>query len=448
MTEGKKRLPLHTKILLGLVLGAVVGAIAQVALGPENKDLTWFVETIATPAGNIFLYLLFMVVVPLLFSALLLGVGELGDAAKVGKVGVYSLIMTVVLSGAAVGLGIAAVNMVQPGKVISVEQRQKLVEQYGNNDRAKTFIEAAKAAPDDPPLLGVIPKNPFKEMNRALEGGLLPFMFFAILFGIALSSIEPEKSQPVKDFFEGVFLASQRVIDYAMQYGPIAVFFLVFRATSTLGVEVFTAVGAYVLVVLACLAIHQYISYSIVLKLVAKRDPIEFFRQMRTTIITAFATSSSNATLPTALRAATEDVKLPKDVSSFVLTVGATANQNGTALFEGITILFFAQMFGLDLTLGQQLMVMGLSIVGGIGTAGIPGGAWPMITTIMAGLVGRGGEVIPVAAVGIVLGIDRILDMSRTVLNVTGDMTIATCVARMVKKVEPSSPEPSADQLA
>jgi len=433
MPENAQRMPLHTKILIGLALGAIVGGAAQATLGASNEQLKWFVETIATPAGNIFLYLLFMVVVPLLFSALLLGVGELGDAAKVGKVGIYSLLMTVVLSGTAVALGLTAVNLVQPGKVISAEQREKLVAQYSSEDKAKTFIEAAKSAPDDPPLLGVIPKNPFKEVNRALEGGLLPFMFFAIMFGFALSGIDPVKAQPVRDFFDGVFLASQKVIDYAMRYGPIAVFFLVFRATATLGLEVFTAVGAYILVVLGCLAIHQYLTYSVVLQLVAKRNPLEFFRQMRTTMITAFATSSSNATLPTALKAATDDVKLPKDVSSFVLTVGATANQNGTALFEGVTILFFAQMFGVDLSVQQQLTVMGLSIVGGIGTAGIPGGAWPMITTIMAGIVGSNGQSIPVAAVGIVLGVDRFLDMSRTVLNVTGDMTIAACVSRMVQ---------------
>ncbi|MDX2066242.1 MAG: dicarboxylate/amino acid:cation symporter [Fimbriimonadaceae bacterium] len=422
------KMPLHTRILIGLGLGAVVGAIAQATLGAENKSLEWFVETIATPAGNIFLYLLFMIVVPLLFSALLLGVGELGDAARVGKIGLYSLLMTVVLSGTAVVLGVAAVNLTNPGKVISAERREQLVEKYGNEEQGKKNLEAAKKGAEDPPLLGVIPKNPFKEVNRALEGGLLPFMFFAIMFGIALASIPREQSAPVRAFFEGVFAASQKIIEYAMNYGPIAVFFLVFRATATLGTDVFVAVGAYVAIVLVCLAIHQFGTYSLVLKFIAKRSPAEFFRQMRTTMITAFATSSSNATLPTALKAATDEVKLPQDISSFVLTVGATANQNGTALFEGITILFFAQLFGVELSLAQQLTVMGLAIVGGIGTAGIPGGAWPMITTILVMYK------VPEAAVGIVLGIDRILDMSRTVLNVTGDMTIAACVSKMAER--------------
>jgi DAACS family dicarboxylate/amino acid:cation (Na+ or H+) symporter len=317
------------------------------------------------------------------------------------------------------------VNLVQPGKIISQENRSELVAQFSDKAAADKNLEAAKKAPDDPPVLGFIPKNPFKEINRALEGGLLPFMFFALFFGVALAAIEPEKAAPVRAFFEGIFAASQKVIEYAMRYGPIGVFFLVFKTTATLGFELFGALGVYVLLVLAALALHQFGTYSLVLQFIAKRNPLQFFKQMRSTMMFAFATSSSNATLPTALKAAEDEVGLPKDISSFVLTVGATANQNGTALFEGITIIFLAQMFGVDLTLAQQFTVMGLAIVAGVGTAGIPGGAWPMIATILVMFK------VPAEAIGIVIGIDRILDMSRTVLNVTGDMTIAACVARL-----------------
>lgn len=425
MSEARRGMPLHTKILISLLLGAVVGGIAQLTLGTKNEGLKWFVDNVATPGGNIFLYLLFMMVVPLLFSALILGVGDLGDAAKVGKVGLLSLAMTIILSGTAVVIGVVGVNLVQPGKIISQENRSELVAQFSDKAAADKNLEAAKKAPDDPPVLGFIPKNPFKEINRALEGGLLPFMFFALFFGVALAAIEPEKAAPVRAFFEGIFAASQKVIEYAMRYGPIGVFFLVFKTTATLGFELFGALGVYVLLVLAALALHQFGTYSLVLQFIAKRNPLQFFKQMRSTMMFAFATSSSNATLPTALKAAEDEVGLPKDISSFVLTVGATANQNGTALFEGITIIFLAQMFGVDLTLAQQFTVMGLAIVAGVGTAGIPGGAWPMIATILVMFK------VPAEAIGIVIGIDRILDMSRTVLNVTGDMTIAACVARL-----------------
>lgn len=423
--HAKKGIPLHTKILIGLALGFSVGLVANWTLGRTNPNLKWFNETISDPAGKLFLNLIFMVVVPLLFSALVLGVGELGEAKKVGRIGLLSLLMTVVLSGTAVVIGLTAVNVVKPGAQIPEGRRAELVAQYSDKKKAESSLEAAKKAPEDPPLLGFVPKNPFKEINRALEGGLLPLMFFALLFGIALASIEPERAAPVTAFFDGVFATSQKIIEYAMRFAPIGVFFLVFQTASTLGIELFIAVGLFAGLVLAMLALHQFGTYSLALKYIAKRNPVEFFRSIRGVMLTAFATSSSNATLPVALRSAEEDVKLPRDISSFVLTVGATANQNGTALFEGMTILFLCQLFNVPLELGQQLTIMGLAIVGGIGTAGIPGGAWPMIATILVMYK------VPAEAIGLVFGIDRILDMSRTVLNVTGDMTIAACVSRL-----------------
>jgi len=427
MTSRAKRLPLHTKILLGLASGAVTGGIAQLVLenGTKNERLVAFNDSISKPAGSVFLNLIFMVVVPLLFSALVLGVGELGDATKVGKVGLLSLLMTLLLSGTAVLIGLGAVNLIRPGEVIPSAQRKALIAQYSSKTDSEKFLSDAKKAPEDPPLLGFIPKNPFKEINRAMDGGLLPLMFFALMFGIALSAVEAEKALPLKLFFESLFAVSQKIIEYAMRLAPIGVFFLIFRTASSQGFELFAAIGVYVLVVLGALALHQFGTYSLALKFIAKRDPIGFFKAMKTVMLTAFATSSSNATLPTALKSAEEDIGLPRNISSFVLTVGATANQNGTALFEGITIVFLAQLFGVDLTMAQQFTVMGLAILAGVGTAGVPGGAWPMIATV---LVQFG---IPAEAIGIVFGIDRLLDMSRTVLNVTGDMTIAACVTRL-----------------
>lgn len=425
MHSNGKRLPLHTRILLGLVLGAIVGGIAQAALGAKNENLVWFNDNIAKPGGSIFLNIIFMVVVPLLFSALVLGVAELGSATKVGKVGLLSLLMTLLLSGTAVLIGLGAVNLVKPGASLSQEQRTTLIEQYSSKKEGDKALAEAKKEPEDPPLLGFIPKNPFKEMNRALEGGLLPFMFFALMFGLAISSIDPEKALPLQTFMEGLFAASQKIIEWAMNLAPYGVFLLIFRTASSLGLDLFQAVGLYVLVVLGALALHQFGTYSLALKFIAKRSPAKFFRQMKAVMLTAFTTSSSNATLPTALQAAEEDLGLPRNVSSFVLTVGATANQNGTALFEGITIVFLAQLFGVDLSIAQQFTVMGLAILAGVGTAGVPGGSWPMIASVLV-LVK-----VPAEAIGIVYGIDRILDMSRTVLNVTGDMTIAACVSRL-----------------
>ncbi len=422
---GKRKMPQHTKIFVGLLLGAMAGAIAQSVLpeGTANQALKDFNANWATPLGDIFLYLIFMVVVPLLFSALVNGVAEIGEAAKVGRTGLRALLLTIILSGIAVGIGLGGVNLVKPGAGISDAERERLTAGI-NAEEAKKKAEV-KAEADEPPVWGIIPKNPLKEANRALTGGILPFMFFALVFGLALAAVEPERAAPVKNFIEGLFLVSQKMVEFAMKYAPIGVFFLVFRAASSLGANAVVAVGQYVILVLAALALHMFVTYPIFLKFVAKRDPVQFFRQCREVILTAFSTSSSNATLPVALRVAEQEVGLPRKTSSFVLTVGATANQNGTALFEGITILFLAQFAGVSLDFTQQLTIMGLAILAGIGTAGVPGGAWPMIGVILA----KFG--IPVELIGVVIGIDRILDMSRTVLNVVGDITIAACVSGM-----------------
>lgn len=419
----RRRMPIHTQVFIALVLGAIAGVAAH--WFADEKTIKEFGENWARPIGQIFVYGIFMVVVPLLFSALAIGVAELGDVRRVGRVGVRSLVLTVVLSGIAVLIGLLAINLYNPANSLSTEKKQEIVATYGNAEEAKKKIadyEAKKL--DDPPLFGFIPRNPIKESVRALEGGLLPLMFFSLMFGIALAGIEAEKALSVKSFLEGVFAVSLKMIEYAMLLAPIGVFMLIFFAVSNLGLQVLAALGMYVVLVLIALAFHQFVVYSAALKFIAKRNPREFFRQIRTVMLTAFATSSSNATLPAALKSATEDVGMPREVSSFVLTVGATANQNGTALFEGITIIFLSSMFGVTLDFGQQVLVMLLAIVAGIGTAGVPGGSLPLI-----GIILWDRFKVPAESIGLIYGVDRILDMSRTVLNVTGDMTIAACVS-------------------
>jgi dicarboxylate/amino acid:cation (Na+ or H+) symporter, DAACS family len=426
MQETRKGLPLHTKIFLGLLIGAILGAFAQRQFGVDNEALKDFIATYTRPVGQIFLRLIFMVVVPLLFSALVLGVAELGDLRKIGRVGLKSLLMTVLLSGIAVFIGLAAVNIFKPGVGVNEATRARLIASFGQNEAVeKALANANKAETGADMVINLVSNNPVADAANALSGGLLPFMIFALIFGIALATIEQEKAAPLKSLLEAVFAVSLRIIEWVMMLAPYAVAALVFGIVAQVNWTDLLEVGKYVVLVLAALALHQFGVYSLALKFIAKRNPIEFFRQIRTVMLTAFSTSSSNATLPIALKSAQEDVGLPKDISSFVLTVGATANQNGTALFEGITILFLANFFGITLDLGQQLIVLLMAILAGVGTAGVPGGSWPMIMVILV-KVG-----VPPESVGLVLGIDRILDMSRTVLNVSGDITIAACVTAM-----------------
>ena len=420
---------LPRRILLGLLLGAFCGAGAQWYWGASNEGLKVATKDYLLPVGSLFINMIVMIVVPLLFAALALGVTEIGDARRVGRIGVRALMMTVILSGIAVVLGLVLVNTVKPGGGISDTQRAELNRLYAKKDDATKKVDDSKKAQSFvQTIVDFVPKNPLESATKALDGGLLGFMVFTLIFGIALTSIEPEKALPIKALLEGLFAVCLRVIEMAMKFAPIGVFCLMFAAAAQLNVEAFAALAKYASLVLVALAIHMFLVYSAAIKFIAKRNPVEFFRQIRTVIITAFATSSSNATLPTALKISEEEVGNPRDISSFVLTVGATANQNGTALFEGITVLFLAQLYGVSLSIGQQLIVMGWCIIAGIGTAGVPGGSWPMIAIILA-QVG-----VPPEAIGLCLGIDRILDMSRTTLNVSGDIVIATCVAAMEGK--------------
>jgi DAACS family dicarboxylate/amino acid:cation (Na+ or H+) symporter len=426
MDTTKGRIPLHTKIFIGLILGAVIGFALQFSGNAGNDSVKFIADNITKPVGNIFLNMIFMIVVPLLFSALILGVSEIGEARKFGKIGMYCLAMTVLLSGIAVAIGLTAVNIVKPGAGVTLEERETIIAQYGSTaDTEKNVAKAAETKTFGETIVEIVPKSPIDSASKALEGGILAFMFFALIFGVALSSIEAEKALPVKAFFEGVFAVSLKVIEFAMKLAPYGVFGLTFTAALVLKTSALTALGKYVVLVLVVLAFHQFVVYSLALKFIAKRNPVQFFRQIRRVMVTAFATSSSNATLPVALQVAEEEVGLPRNISNFVLTIGATANQNGTALFEGVTILFMAQFFGIDLSIGQQATVMGLAILAGVGTAGVPGGAWPMIASILKSIA------VPAQGIGVIIGFDRILDMSRTVLNVTGDITIAACVAQL-----------------
>jgi DAACS family dicarboxylate/amino acid:cation (Na+ or H+) symporter len=213
-----------------------------------------------------------------------------------------------------------------------------------------------------------------------------------------------------------------KIIDFAMRLAPFGVAALIFSAASQLGFQIIATLGMYVFVVMLALTIHQFITYGLILQFFAKRNPIEFFKNIWEVILTAFSTSSSNATLPTSIRVTVEQLKINQDIANFVLTVGSTANQNGTALYEGITVLFLAQFYGIDLSLGQQVSVVLLSILAGVGTAGVPGGSLPLVVLVLQ-TIG-----VPAEGIGIILGVDRVLDMSRTVVNVTGDITLAAWV--------------------
>jgi DAACS family dicarboxylate/amino acid:cation (Na+ or H+) symporter len=434
----RSRLALHWKILIGLVVGAASGAVANALLAPEpdgspNAQLEWFAKNVADPVGQVFLRLIFMVVVPLVFSALTLGIASIGDVRRIGRLGVSTLLYTLVLSSISVAIGLGLANAVRPGARLPQAKRLELRERYAPN-AALAVAQAKKAKSIRDTLLDLIPKNPLQEMVGALDGsspggGMLAVMFFALLFGIALS-LAPERTAALVAVLEGVYDVVMVLIGFAMRLAPFGVAGLVFSLTALLGLDILKTLAWYVVTVLAGLALHLIGVYSIVVFLLARRSPRQFFASISEAMLTAFATSSSSATLPTALRVTEHNLGVRREVASFVLTVGSTANQNGTALYEGVTVLFLAQVFGVDLTFTQQVTVVLMSVLAGVGTAGVPGGSLPLVVLVL-NYVGIPGE-----GIGIILGVDRLLDMCRTTLNVTGDIAVAACVEGRMKDEE------------
>jgi DAACS family dicarboxylate/amino acid:cation (Na+ or H+) symporter len=433
----RRRLPLHTRILLGGLLGAAAGIVAHLLFAtPEgiSAGLQRFIHIVTGPIGQVFLRLLFMLVVPLIFSALVLGVVEMGDPRKLGRVGLKTLLYTVVISAIAVLIGVTLVNVLQPGAGISPELKARLT--AGAAARASAFTSAGAAGA---PKTGVdlitqiVPSNPVKS---AAEGDMLGLMFFSLLFGIALAIVRTEGTARLQEAIQGLYDVTMWLIGWVISLAPIGVAALLFTLTAELGYEILQQLALYVGVVVLALAIHQFVVYSLAVRLLGGMSPVFFFRGIEAAMITAFSTASSNATLPTALKVAEENLRLPASVSRFVLTIGSTMNQNGTALFEGVTVLFLAQFYGVHLSLGEQITVVLICILGGIGTAGVPAGSIPVVALIL-GLVG-----IPVEGIGLILGVDRFLDMCRTTLNVTGDLAAAVVVSRGEGPDQPA-PEPA-----
>jgi DAACS family dicarboxylate/amino acid:cation (Na+ or H+) symporter len=270
----------------------------------------------------------------------------------------------------------------------------------------------------------IVPKNPFYAIAGKEDPNMLHLMFFGLIIGVAITLLPVTVTAPVLRVLEGFYEITAKIIEMIMKFAPYAVACLLFNTTARFGLDLLQALAWFILTVLLGLSIHMFGVYSLSVYFLSGISPLEFFRRIKTVILTAFSTSSSNATLPTALRVSERNLGVPQEINSFVLTVGATANQNGTALYEGVTVLFLAQLAGVDLSLGQQLVVVYLAILGGIGTAGVPSGSIPFLISILVTI-----GVNP-ALIAIVIGVDRILDMCRTTLNVTGDLTAATFVAR------------------
>lgn len=411
----------HTKILLGLIIGALAGIACNKFL-PGTAFLGLVQKYLSDPLGKIFLNLLIMMVVPLVFSSLALGVAQIGDIRKLGRIGIRTMLYFLLVTTLAVTIGLVLVNTIRPGDSLPDETRVQLLATYG--EQAHDVIGAAeKTEFGIQTLVNIVPRNPAAAIARP-NPDMLALIFVTLMIGIALTLISRDRAQPLIRVLEGISDVTVKIIEIAMKLAPYGVAALIFSVTSRFGYGLLVALSWYVVTVLLGLLLHQLGAFSVLIKIFARYNPLLFFKKIRTVMLTAFSTSSSNATLPTTMQVAQDQLGIPPTITGFVLPLGATMNMNGTALFEGVTVLFLAQAFGVHLDFSTQLVVVIMSVVTAVGVAGVPSGSIPLLIMVMV-MVG-----IPAEGIAIILGVDRLLDMCRTVLNVTGDITCAAYIAR------------------
>ena len=415
-----KGVKLHTKILLGLLVGASLGILANQTLGARDPLVEGINHYVAGPIGQIFLRMLFMIVIPLVFASIALGVAGLGDIRRVGRVGGKAISYFLATTALAVTLGLVAVALARPGESLDPTIRSELLQTYANDATAK--VEAASTSTFGiETLVNIVTRNP---VRSAVELDLLGIIFFGLMFGAALTLIAAEKARPMIQFLEGLEAVVIKIVELAMRLAPYGVTGLIFGVTSRFGFDLLQPLAAYVGTVLGALFLHVAITLALILRFVIGVSPIRFFSRIRSALVTAFSTSSSSATLPTAIASAEQNLGIPSKIAGFVLPLGSTMCMNGTALFEGITVIFLCQVFGVDLSLPQMGIVMVMSVITAVGAAGVPGGSIPLLVGILT-MFGVPGE-----GIALILGVDRILDMSRTTVNVCSDLTATAFVAR------------------
>ncbi len=412
---------LSNRILLGLLLGAVCGVAANLLVVPRAPELVEAANRwLFVPVGQLFLRMLFMVVIPLVFSSLALGVASLGDLKRLGRIGARTMGYFVLVTACSVAIGLVLVNTLRPGEGLPQATREKLLETY-RGEAASRIGTAGKAEFGPSLLVNVIPRNP---VEAAAKGDMLAVIFFALMFGIGVTKLSAEKKSFWMRLLEGLADVTVVIIEFALRLAPYGVFGLIFSVTSRFGFDILKQLLLFVVTVLAGLTLLVLGVYPILLRFLAKVSPGAFLRKVRPVMVTAFSTSSSSATLPTTIEVSERDLGVPPQIAGFVLPLGATMNMNGTALFEGVACVFLAQVFGIHLSVGQQLFVILLAVLTAIGTAGVPGGSIPLLVLVLTS-VG-----VPAEGIAVIIGVDRLLDMARTVPNVIGDATCAVYVSR------------------
>jgi DAACS family dicarboxylate/amino acid:cation (Na+ or H+) symporter len=425
---------LANRILVGLLIGAVAGGITLLLGGAYPGVLTAareFATLALDPLGQVFLRMLFFVVIPLVFASLAMGVAQLERLTQLGPLALRTFSLFAVNMGIAVALGLVMMNLLEPGSAMAPEAREQLMEEYGGS--AQQHIARRAEQPAVTPMTIVemfMPRNLFGAFvgnSRDALGDVLPLILFAILVGAAAVGMEEAKRDQFRSGLSIVTELMTRIVHFALSIAPYAVPAMIYSVIVKVGWDIVIALGVFVAGCIAVMLLHLFGTMSIWLRFLARRNPLEAWRALRPVLVTAFSTSSSAASLPTALAAARDDLGVKPPVASFVLPLGTTMNMSGSALYEGCVVLFVAQVFGIDLSFAQQMTLLLLAVLSAVAVAAVPGGSLPLI----AGLLAAFG--IPPEGIGIILGVDRILDMTRTMVNVGSDVVTTTVVDRFTR---------------
>ncbi|MDP6532315.1 MAG: dicarboxylate/amino acid:cation symporter [Candidatus Marinimicrobia bacterium] len=417
------KLQLHWQIIIGLVLGLGYGILAAVqGWGPFTAD--WI-----APFGKIFLNLLKLIAVPLVLFSLITGVASLSDLKKLSRIGGKTISVYILTTAIAVTIGLVAVNVLQPGDTVPDKIKQTLEETY--QSAASSKAGAAESVKDRGPLQPIVDMVPSNFFNSASSNrNMLQIVFVAIFIGIGLIQIPKDKAKPILTVFEGMNDVIIKLVDVIMLMAPIGVFALIADTIQSVAgdninnvINLLGSLGFYMLAVISGLFIHMIVTYSTIIKVFTPMSLKHFYKGISPAQLLAFSTSSSGATLPVTMERCEDELGVSEEVSSFVLPLGATINMDGTALYQAVAAVFIAQTLGMDLGLGAQLTIVFTAVLASIGTAAVPGAGIIMLVIILEAIG------VPSAGIALILGVDRILDMMRTVTNVTGDASIAVMVA-------------------
>jgi len=371
--------------------------------------------------GKLFLALIKMVVIPLVFCSLVVGVASLGDFSKLGRMGGRTLGVFTLTTIVALTIGVTLANVINPGRLVAEEDKAALLANY--SDGASSVVGSAAEAPTlTEQLIGIVPQNP---ISALANGEMLQIIFFALMLGIALTMLQMARSKPVIELLDGINEAMVMLVHLVMKLAPFGVATLLFEVVGSTGVSVLVALGAYALVVMSGLLLHLAITYGTIIRVGAKLPFVQFLSAIKPALLVGFSTSSSSATLPVTMECCEDRLNVSPGVSSFVLPLGATVNMDGTALYQGVAAIFIAQVYGLDLTMADQATIVGTATLASVGAAGVPGAG--MITLAMV-LTAIG---VPAEGLALVLGVDRILDMFRTATNIVGDSAVTALMSRL-----------------